>query len=113
MLLLTLLPLAAAVPFTERSNVNIHPISITSPPPTSYVFADWPKSTFQKLGGFSPWFPATGVYGIPGVDVPDACTVDQVQVFMRHAERLTSGGTHKGVVKLANKLANSSYVFKT
>lgn len=117
--ILSLLALASALPYSQvqrRDNSIKSLIStpkISSPPPTSAVYNDWPEVPFKKLAGFSPWFPSTGVYGIDGNEVPEGCKVTQVQVFMRHAERLASGGTHRGLVGLAAKLANSTYAFKT
>lgn len=85
-----------------------------SPGPFEYLTSSWqPKSTFTKLGGFSPWFPATGVYGIEGTDVPEGCTVNQVQMYSRHHERLASGGTHTAIQAVAAKLANASFAFTT
>lgn len=82
--------------------------------PFEYLTSTWyPRSTFTKLGGFSPWFPTTGAYGINGTDLPDGCTVNQVQMYSRHHERLASGGTHTAIQALAAKLANSSFAFKT
>ncbi|KLO20760.1 phosphoglycerate mutase-like protein [Schizopora paradoxa] len=82
--------------------------------PFEYLTSTWyPRSTFTKLGGFSPWFPTTDVYGIDGTDVPDGCTVNQVQMYSRHHERLASGGTHTAIQALASKIANSTFAFKT
>ncbi|ORX34928.1 histidine phosphatase superfamily [Kockovaella imperatae] len=85
--------------------------SYDGPPPFQYQTASWDPKVFHKLGGFSPWFPSTGVYGVPGYpgQVPDGCSVDQVQVYMRHAEREASGGTARGIAALVKKLANSTF----
>ena len=93
---------------------DILPISSWSPPtpaPFEHLTSNWDPAIFANLGGFSPWFPSTGVYGVPGQpgQVPEGCKVDQVQLYMRHAEREASGGTQKGIAAVAAKLANATF----
>ena len=102
---------------TAQTTNDTFPISYWTPPPPPFEYqtSNWNRSTFTKLGGFSPWFPTTGVYGVPGTQgqVPSGCTVNQVQLYMRHGERQASGGTATSIAALAAKLHNSSFAFNT
>jgi hypothetical protein len=78
-------------------------------PSIEEITSHWPHMPFRKLGGFSPWFDTDGVYGIQKSSLPGECTVDQVQIHMRHSMREASGGTHASLVALAKKLQSAKY----
>ncbi|WVQ85972.1 hypothetical protein IAT38_008140 [Cryptococcus sp. DSM 104549] len=113
--LLALLPSLLALPMapSHRTPRSSSSSSTTKVAQFDHLTSSWPAVPFQKLGGFSPWAPRTGEYGIDGTATPASCTVNQVQLFMRHAEREASGGTHKSIVALSQKLANATYSFDT
>jgi hypothetical protein len=116
-LLLTQVLLASASPLAAHGSIetatDVRHISTWAGPPNGpsieEITSHWPHMPFRKLGGFSPWFDADGVYGIQKSWLPGECTVDQVQIHMRHSMREASGGTHASLVALAKKLQSAKY----
>lgn len=64
------------------------------------------SNLLRHLGGTGPFVEATA-FGI-STETPDQCTVDQVHLFMRHGERYPTSKVGKKMLKLYNKITNST-----
>lgn len=60
---------------------------------------------FPFLAGSAPHYSYPLSYGIPK-EVPEQCTLKQIQLFARHGERYPTNGTGAKIVATYNKMAN-------
>ena len=63
-------------------------------------------SILKHVGGYGPYANRAS-YGI-GRDPPDGCVVDQVLMLRRHGERFPLVAQGEGMIKVLDKLYNSS-----
>ncbi|ODN81545.1 hypothetical protein L202_01964 [Cryptococcus amylolentus CBS 6039] len=104
-LLLPLLPSILALPTAPLRTRSSSSNTSTSTSPIEYLTSSWPSTPFTHLSTFSPWHPSPGAHGIPSSDLPEECSLDMVQVYMRHGEREATGKKQKGIAAAAEKIA--------
>jgi acid phosphatase len=74
--------------------------------PQSYTAGSSQWNLFYHLGGNGPWIPKRDGLGHPEDPLPAACSVDQVHMLSRHAERYptqNAGGRHLGLLGRLNQ----------